>query len=379
MELNDTMSPKISKSVIFWIVWLRTKENYSDKRIAQEVKLPTHIISEILEKELENLYSEYSTLKTYVSTDDEKEIVRLRSKDKCSKSKIYQKTRLSKAIISAILNDKLKETRSEYSTIHTYVSNEDVREIVQLLKEEFSLNKISVKMKIPLKIIKTILRSEYIIPRFENIYNKVVSDIQTRKAVISMVECYSFYLEIHGQFNNNAKYKDPIKLTPIAIYFYLRSNNVIVTTTEFIRAANLTREEFRNGFKTVFPHCKNPWPIDHKVIIYSLIAKIQEEFKLPNYFNNLTRVILDKYGHYLMHTKPEITAGVVCILSLLKLRIKSVTMSTICRSLGFQMSAALYQVKNNILKRMGIKGFQGFKKTAHLIEPLLESIPLQVY
>jgi len=43
------------------------------------------------------------------------------------------------------------------------------------------------------------------------------------------------------------------------------------------------------------------------------------------------------------------------------------------------MSAALYQVKNNILKRMGIEGFQGFKKTAHLIEPLLENIPLQVY
>ncbi len=55
-----------------------------------------------------------------------------------------------------------------------------------------------------------------------------------------------------------------------------------------------------------------------------------------------------------MHTKPEITAEVVCILSLLKLRIKSVTMSKICRNLGFQMSAALYQVKINILKRIGI-------------------------
>ncbi len=39
------------------------------------------------------------------------------------------------------------------------------------------------------------------------------------------------------------------------------------------------------------------------------------------------------------------------------------------------MSSALYQVKNSILKRMGVEGFQGFKKTPHLIESLLQEIP----
>ncbi len=68
----------------------------------------------------------------------------------------------------------------------------------------------------------------------------------------------------------------------------------------------------------------------------------------------------------------------MCILSLLKLKIHSVKLITICKTLGFQMSAALYQVKNNLLKRVGIKGFHGFKKTYQLVESILQEVPYQV-
>ncbi len=242
MELNDIMSPKIPKSIIIRIVGLRTKENCSIKKISEMVKLSTPIISEILEEKL-NMYSEYSTTRTYVSIDNEKEIVRLRAKDRCSKSKISQDTRLSIPIISAILSDKLKDTRSEYSTIHTYVSNEDVKEIVQLRKEELSLKFIRKKLRLPLEVVKSVLRSElgdsyryfnarniptgmkkqifllntfkvpvnniseitgvslptikFIIQNFETIYNNIISNIQPRRAVISMADCHSFYLEIY--------------------------------------------------------------------------------------------------------------------------------------------------------------------------------------
>ncbi len=158
----------------------------------------------------------------------------------------------------------------------------------------------------------------------------------------------------------------------------MKSRNVFVTTTDFINAADLTRENFRKGIKTIHPLCGKFTNNNHKAIIYSLIEKIQEKFDLTDAFGNISRGFFNKFGPLLMNTKPEITAGVLCILSLLNLKIHSVTILTICKTLGFQMSAALYQVKNKILKRIGIKGFQGFKKTPQLIEPLLQEIPYQV-
>ncbi len=83
-----------------------------------------------------------------------------------------------------------------------------------------------------------------IIQKFESIYTHIISDIQPRGTVIKMVDCYTFYLEIHDQIRKNTKYRNPSKLTPIAIYFYLRSKNVFVTAKKFIKAANLTRDEF---------------------------------------------------------------------------------------------------------------------------------------
>ncbi len=115
-----------------------------------------------------------------------------------------------------------------------------------------------------------------------------------------------------------------------------------------------------------------------KLTTYSLIEKIQEKFDLPDAFGYISRGFFNRFGHLLNNTKPEITAGVVCILSLLKLKIHSVSLLTICETLGFRMSAAFYQVKNNILKKVRIEGFHGFRKTPQLVESILQEIPYQV-
>ncbi|KKM91434.1 hypothetical protein LCGC14_1228590 [marine sediment metagenome] len=134
----------------------------------------------------------------------------------------------------------------------------------------------------------------------------------------------------------------------------MKSRNIFVTTTDFINAADLTREDFRKGIKTIHPLCEKLTVNNHKAIIYSLIERIQEKLDLPDAFGNISRGFFNRFSPLLNNTKPEITAGVVCILSLLKLKIQSVSILTICKTLGFQVSAAFYQVKNNILKRAGI-------------------------
>ncbi len=319
-------------------------------------------------------------------------IIRLRTKDRYTIKKISEEVKLTKVIVSTILSDILKYTSSKYSTTHNYVSKEDVEIIVELRKKSISLDIIHRRLILPKPIITSILKGELgdkckqyysknvpsHLQEFALIYNKVVLEIQPKTAVISVGDCYSFHQEIYTKVKKFNKYKNSSKLAPIAIYFYLRSRNVFVPTTDFINAADLTREDFRKGIKIIYPLCGKFTNINHKAIIYSLIEKIQEKLDLPDSFGNISRAFFNRFGHLLMNTKPEITAGVVCILSLLKLKIHSVTLLTICKTLGFQMSAALYQVKNNLLNRIGIKDFHGFKKTPELVESILQEIPYQV-
>ncbi|KKK95106.1 hypothetical protein LCGC14_2676140, partial [marine sediment metagenome] len=251
-----------------------------------------------------------------------RKILRLRTKDKYTIKDISQEVKLRTDIVSTILSDKLKDTGSKYSTTHPYISKEDVDIIVELRKKSISLNIIHGVLNLPKPVITSILKGELgdkykqyykrnfpsHLQEFSIIYNKIVSKIQPKGAVISVDDCFSFHHEIYKKLKKCTKYRNPSKLAPIAIYFYLKSRNIFATTTDFINAADLTREDFRKGIKTIFPQCKNPGHVNHRIIIDSLINKIQEKFKLPNSFINTTRVILDTYGHYIMHTKPEITA-----------------------------------------------------------------------
>ena len=223
--------------------------------------------------------------------------------------------------------------------------------------------------------------SSFVLPvsEFSIIYNKIVSKIHPNRTVINVDDCYSFHHEIYKKLRKcTNKYKNSSKLVLVAIYFYLRSRKVFVTTTDFIEATNLTREEFRKGIKTIYPLCGKFTHNNHKVIIYSLMERIQEKFDLTDEFGITSRSFFNRFGPLLMNTKPEITAGVICILSLLKLKIHSVSLLAICKTLGFQLSTAFYQVKNNILKRAGIEGFYGFKKTPQLVESILQEIPYHV-
>ena len=364
------MSPKtIPNYIINKIIRQKTEDRYSIKEISQNIKLARCAVSKILKNKLKDTRSKYSTTQTYISKENIEEIVQLRKKNILLRI-IHERLKIPVILIISILKGELRGNYQKYGARHIpYYMREQIFHLYEL---KTSPQEISEVTKVSLNSIKVILQKS-----FDMIYNKIISEIQPVRAVISMYDCHSFYLDIYNKIKKGSKYRDSLKLTPITIFFYLKSRNVFITTTEFINAANMTREEFRKDFKAIYPFCGSFTYNNHKAIIYSLIIQIQEKFNLPDSFNNVSRDILNKFGHLLMNTKPEITAGVVSILSLLKLRIHSVRILTICETLGFQMSTALYQVKNSFLKRMGIEGFQGFKKTPNLIEPLLQNLTTQ--
>jgi len=362
-------SKTIPNYIINKIVRQRTKDRYSIKEISQNNKLTRYTISKILKDRLKDTRSEYSTTQTYISKKNVEEIVQLRKKN-IKLQVIHEKLKIPVIRIISILKGELKDDYQKYGARHfPYYMREHIFHLYELKTPPQEISKVT---KVSLNSIKIILQNS-----FDIIYNKIISKIQPVRVVINECDCRAFYLDIYNRIKRGTKYRDSLKLIPITIFFYLKSRNAFITTTKFIKAANMTREEFRKKFKDIYPFCGNLAYDNHKAIISSLIVQIQEKFNLSDSFGKTSRDILNKFGHLLMNTKPEITAGVVGILSLLKLRIHSVSILTICETLGFQMSTALYQVRNSFLKRMGIEGFQGFKKTPNLIEPLLQNLATQ--
>ncbi|KKM72550.1 hypothetical protein LCGC14_1419440 [marine sediment metagenome] len=155
------MPPKSTPNyIINRIIRQKTKDRNTIKAISRNVRVSRSTISKILNRKLEDTRSKYSTKRTYISFEDVEKMVKLRTKDRCMIKEIAQKIRLPKHLVSTILKDKLKDTISEYSTLRTYISKEDVKEIVQLRKECISLKNIQEKLGIDITLISSILRCE---------------------------------------------------------------------------------------------------------------------------------------------------------------------------------------------------------------------------
>ena len=240
---------------------------------------------------------------------------------------------------------------------------------IMLYLQRVPLKEISNITKLPTATINYLLSSP-----FNIIFKTLISHILLGGVDINKDDCYTLYRTIYNKLKKGSIYRNHLKLIPIAIFFYLKSRSVFITTGSFMNVVNLTREQFRKGFKTIFPYCNLPIQIDNTPFIYSLINQIYEKLDLPASFSSASKAIFQKFGYLIMNTKPKITAGVICILTLLKLNIQTVKLLEICNILEFEISSALYQVKNSILKRMGVEGFQGFKKIPHLIQSLLQGM-----
>jgi len=81
--------------------------------------------------------------------------------------------------------------------------------------------------------------------------------------------------------------------------------------------------------------------------------------------------ILEKFWALLSNTTESVAAGTVCILTMIAMDIENFTISDICTSLGFTQSAVNYQIKNKIVERLGIPGFQTITSSKELIKELI--------
>ncbi len=121
----------------------------------------------------------------------------------------------------------------------------------------------------------------------------------------------------------------------------------------------------------VVKHCPEYVKRDRLKIVRKKIFSVITHFHFDSKFLEASSSLLKKFWNNISNTTENILAGVISILTMIKLDIPYVNYNDICKYLNIGQSTVFYQVKNKILRPLHIEGFNGFKKSPKLLLPLL--------
>ncbi len=166
-------------------------------------------------------------------------------------------------------------------------------------------------------------------------------------------------------------YKRAERLVPAVLYIFFKIKCINIKKDKIIEVANFTKRKFKIYFLEAVRYCPEYFSRDRTKMVQRLLLSLIIHFHFDKKFIHVSDSLLRKFGNRLMNTTDTIIAGVVCILTMIKLDVNSVRHNMVCKKLGIQMSSVFYQVKHSILSSETAEKFTGFKRSRNLLKPLL--------
>ncbi len=215
------------------------------------------------------------------------------------------------------------------------------------------------------KIVKLRKECHSLIPVLNLIVKKL--DVRLKKRHYS--ELCMLYQTIWDQVR--LYYKKAEKLVPVILYMFFKIKCIKISPNKIIEVSNLTKRQFRIYFLEAVRYCPEYFSRDRTKMVQKLLLFVIDHFHFDNEFIQVSDSLLRKLWNRLTNTTDSIIAGVVCILTMIKLDVNSVSYSMVCKKLGIRMSSVFYQVKHSILSSETAEKFTGFKRSRNLLKPLL--------
>jgi len=166
-------------------------------------------------------------------------------------------------------------------------------------------------------------------------------------------------------------YKKAKKLVPAVLYMFFKIKCIHLNPNKIIEVSNLTKKQFKIFFMEAVRFCPEYFSRDRIKMIQKLLLSVIVHFHFDREFIQVSDSLLRKLWNRLTNTTDSIIAGVVCILTMIKLDVNSVSYNMVCKKLGIRMSSVFYQVKHSILSSETAEKFTGFKRSPNLLKPLL--------
>lgn len=184
------------------------------------------------------------------------------------------------------------------------------------------------------------------------------------------------FKNFYSALKPGTKYRNPEKLVPLTIYFYLKFQNISIKEAELLEISNISKREF-NAFKlqirNFFPQYKER---NRKEYIAQRILEITEHFQLGMEFFYQSKILMNKLWEGIKGTKDDVIAGLTCSLIALCHYKEKIAVNAICRKLGIKMSTIQTQVRKRIFERFRVSGFVSLVKSSDLLKQIMNKLEL---
>ena len=184
------------------------------------------------------------------------------------------------------------------------------------------------------------------------------------------------FKNFYAALKPGTKYRNPEKLVPLTIYFYLKFQNISIKEAELLEVSRISKKEF-NAFKlqiqNFFPQYKER---NRKEYISQRILEITEHFHLGMDFFYQSKSLMNKLWDGIKNTKDDVVAGLICSLIALCHHKEKIAVNAICKKLGIKMSTIQIQVKKRIFERYKVSGFVSLVKSSNLLKQIMNKLEL---
>ena len=213
------------------------------------------------------------------------------------------------------------------------------------------------------------------------VFNKARIEISRISDYLNLPESpkraiFDKFKNFYAALKPGTKYRNPEKLVPLTIYFYLKFQNISIKETELLEISKISKKEF-NAFKLqiqhFFPQYKER---NRKEYITQRILEITEHFQLGMDFFYQSKVLMNKLWEGIKNTKDDVIAGLSCSLTALCLYKEKIAVNAICKKLGIKMSTIQIQVKKVIFERFRVSGFVSLVKSSNLLKQIMNKLEL---
>ncbi len=185
---------------------------------------------------------------------------------------------------------------------------------------------------------------------------------------------YKIYLKIRKGLPSGTKFRNPQKLIPLVIYYYLKLNTIPLDEERLLEVSKITKKEY-NSFKSqilsFLPKYKQR---NRRKFVLNRILGIIEHYKLEMSFYNQSKVILSKLWDSIKNTKDDVIAGLIASIVALCHYKDIITVNTICSFLNIRMSTIQSQVKERIFKRYNIQGFKSLVRSSDILRRVIDKL-----
>ncbi|MBA7645083.1 hypothetical protein ES703_52836 [subsurface metagenome] len=207
---------------------------------------------------------------------------------------------------------------------------------------------------------------------FEAIYDNTLTSIKEHVNEEFRQEYIVKCQEIWEKIKKKTKYRSPRYCGSIFIYLFFKSKGISINKSTLKAVYKINEKEFRRGMRVLIPLFKEYCQRDKKKHVIKQIFRIAMYFELDTVFIRTAQHIINVFWSYLETLKEETIAGVILLLSLVKMQITSLKFLEVCKILNADASTVYNAINTQLFNESEGITFRGFRKSSQSVKTFLD-------